>query len=412
MKRSELQKRHFPLKDTTLTSLEPELNEYRLNDGDNLHFVVGKKGNKRWELRYKSPTTQKWTWLGLGTYPEVGGKFARSKAAEARKLLSEGIDPKLHKAEQKKALLNSKTFTFKSLADEYFSSKNISSNSFKRHMTTLENHVYPVFAKRDYRQITKKEWFDLIKKIQKKPNSKTGGTLVNEGDRVRVLCKDIYSLAEITDRIEHNPLASIGKFVEKSKRQSMSHVEKAELPDLLKAITSYGGMISIALQLIAMLACRPSELIEATWSEFDLDNALWTIHEERMKKRREHVIPLPTQAVDLLNELREFCDLDKSDYLFQNRDDKRRHTPRQSLSQALERMGYKGKQTPHGFRHIFSTSLREKGFQREHVEMSLAHIVQGAEGSYNKAVYLTQRREMMQHWADYLESLISTDGKL
>lgn len=139
MKKSEI--KSYPMRDTVLSSLEAEEKEYRVNDGNNLHFLVNPKGHKRWELRYKKPSTGKWTWLGLGTYPEVSGKFARQKADEARLLLADGKDPKEHKEEQKRALLNSDQFSFKSLAEEYCKSKKWTDATRVRNEGALANHV-------------------------------------------------------------------------------------------------------------------------------------------------------------------------------------------------------------------------------------------------------------------------------
>jgi integrase len=402
MKRTDIKR--FPMSDTVLASLERESKEYRVNDGDNLYFAVHHKGSKRWDFRYKNPATQKWNWMGLGAYPETSGKLAREKAAEIRKLLADGIDPKEHKKVQKQTLLNSDQFSFKSLAVEYCKSKTWTNATRVRNEGALRNHVYPNVGNRDYRKITKKEWLDLIKTIQEKPHPKTGKPIVEMGNRVRGLCKDIYDLAEVTGRIEFNPLSGIEKFIEKHKKQNMLHVKAEELPDLLKSIRTFKGrQTSIGLQLSIMFGCRPNELRNAVWDEFDLEKATWTIPAQRMKKRIEHTIPLCTQALALLNELKTYSR--NSPYLFRSRSSSDRPISNNTFGKALKDMGYCGKQTPHGFRHILSTSLREKGFQRDWVESALAHKVGGVEGVYNKAVYLPQRKNMMQIWANYLDDL-------
>lgn len=403
MKRTDSIKK--PMKDTVLSSLEPESKEYRINDGNNLHFVVNPKGNKRWELRYKKPSNLKQSWLGLGTYPEVSGKFARQKADEARLLLADGIDPREHREEQKRALLNSDQFSFKSLAEEYCKSKKWTDATRVRNEGALKNHVYPVMGNRDYRKITKKEWLDLIQQIQQKPHPKTGNPIIEMGDRVRGLCKDIYDLAEVTMRIDHNPLSGIEKFITKHESQNMLHVKIDELPKLLVNIRSYPSRVtSIGLQLLSMLACRPTELREAVWSEFNLDKGIWVIPSERMKKRVEHTIPLPTQALTLLYELKSYSG--NSAYLFKSRSNSSKPVSDNTFNKALKTLGYQSKQTPHGFRHIFSTQLREIGFTRDHVEAALAHKISGVEGVYNKAIYIDQRKEMMQKWADHLDELV------
>lgn len=406
MKKSALkEKDKLKMKDTVLSSLEPELREYRINDGDNLHFVVSSKGNKRWELRYKRLSDLKWSWLGLGTYPEVSGKFARQKAEEARQLLANGIDPREHREEQKQALLNSDQFSFQKLAIEYCNTKTWTDATRVRNEGALANHVYPTMGNRDYRKITKKEWLDLIQEVQQKPHPKTGKPIIEMGNRVRGLCKDIYDLAEVTARIENNPLSGVEKFITKHDKQNMDHVNRDELPKLLVDLRLYPSRVtSIGLQLLSMLACRPTELREAVWSEFKLEKAMWIIPSERMKKRIEHTIPLPTQALKLLNELKQHSG--QSPYLFRSRSDSNKPASNNTFNKALKSMGYQGRQTPHGFRHIFSTELRELGFARDHVEASLAHKVGGVEGIYNKAIYIEPRKEMMQAWADHLDDLV------
>lgn len=399
------------MKDTVLSSLEPEADtEYRINDGDNLYFVVSPKGNKRWDFRYKKPLTQKWNWMGLGAYPEVSGKLARQKAAAARELLADGIDPKEHRDQEKQALLNSDQFSFKSLAVEYCKNKKWTDGTRTRNEGALNNHVYPLMGSRDYRRITKKEWLDLIRDIQKKLHPRTGKPIVEMGNRIRGLCRDIYDLAEVTGRIEFNPLSGLEKFIEKHKQQNMDSVKIDELPKLLVDIRAYPSRVtSIGLQLLSMVACRPTELREATWDEFNLEKALWTIPSKRMKKRIEHTIPLPTQALILLNELKSYSG--NSAYLFKSRSDSNRPVSNNTFNKALKSMGYQGKQTPHGFRHIFSTELREQGFDRDHVEAALAHKVGGVEGVYNKAIYVEPRKAMLQRWADYLDGLVDAEMK-
>ena len=153
MKRTAVKR--FPMSDTVLVALESESKEYRINDGDNLYFAVHQRGNKRWILDIK-PLTGKWTWLGLGAYPEVSGKLARQKAAEARQLLANGIDPKEQRDQEKLELLNGDQFTFKSLAVEYCNNKTWTDGTRTRNEGALNNHVYPLMGSRDYRKITKK----------------------------------------------------------------------------------------------------------------------------------------------------------------------------------------------------------------------------------------------------------------
>lgn len=389
MKRSEIKRR--PLQDATLSGLEPELKEYREIDSNGLYFRVKPDGNKSWQLRYKKPDGA-WSWLGIGGYPEISGKLARQKASQVRQLIANGIDPKEHRDEQKKALLNSDQFSFKSLAEEYCNSKNWVDGTRTRNIGALVNHVYPAMGNRDYRKITKKEWLSLIQQIQQKLHPKTGKPIIEMGNRVRGLCKDIYDLAEVTERIDHNPLSGIEKFIAKHMKQNMEHVNIDELPQLLVDIRSYPSpTTSIALQLLSLLACRPNELREATWDEFNFEKSIWVIPSERMKKRIEHTIPLPKQALELLSKLKSYCG--NSPYLFKSRSNSSKPVSNNTFNKALKSMGYQGRQTSHGFRHIFSTQLRELGFDRDHVEAALAHKVSGVEGIIIRRFMLNREKK-------------------
>jgi len=409
MKRSEITR--GPLPDTTLSHLEPEDGEYRERDSGHLYFRVKPNGLKDWQFRYKKRSTGQWTWLGLGGYPAISGRLARTKAKQYEELVNNGIDPKEYEEQQRQSKLEVHLFTFQQLAIEYCATKSWTEETRARNEGALNNHVYPVMGNRDYRHISKKEWLELIKQIQQKLNPRTGMPIIEMGNRVRGLCKDIYDLAEVTGRIEYNPLVGLDRFIHKHRSQNMPHVTQEELPTLLRDIRNFydrSKVTSIGLQLSILLGCRPSEMRKAVWSEFDFDKKIWIIPAHRMKKRIEHTIPLSNQVIQLLNELKLYSG--QSNYLFKGRS--RSDTPisENTFGKALKTMGYQGKQTPHGFRHILSTALRERGFQKEWVESALAHKVGGVEGVYNKAVYLQQRKTMMQNWADYLDSLVNGDA--
>lgn len=408
MKRDAIKKR--PMSDTTLATLEPELKEYRELDGSNLYFRVKPNGTKSWQLRYKKPDST-WSWLGIGSYPEVGGKLARQKAAAIQADISDGKGVPLTRQEKKQLEVIENNSTFESLFNEWYNgkiTKNISAwteGTAKRNKAAFENHILPVIGKRLFKEITPEEWYKLFQSIQQKTN-KQDKPIIEQAKRIRQNCHEIYDLAKVTGRINYNPLEGIHKFLETAKAENMAHVSANELPALLRAIRNYPTRhISIGLQLLSLLFPRPTELREAIWSEFDFIAKEWTIPAERMKKRREHIIPLSNQAISLVLELKQFT-ID-SPYLFpsQKRNSKSPVVSDMTFTQALRRLGYEGRQTPHGFRHIASTTLNEKGFDENHVEAALAHVKGGVAGVYNKAPYLAQRVDMMQWWADYLDKL-------
>lgn len=400
MKREDIKKR--PMTDTTLKTLEPEEKEYRELDGNALYFRVKPNGNKSWQLRYKKPDG-KWSWVGIGAYPATSGELARKIAQELNKALSKGENPIITKQEKKQQELEATNSTFEKLAVEWLDGKvnKWTEGTMKRNKGALEKHIFPIMGKRTYKEIKPIEWMNLFKSIQREKG------IIEQSNRMRALCQEIYDLAKVTGRIEYNPLEGLHRFLETAQSENMKHVSASELPALLRAIRNYPTRdVSIGLQLLAMLFCRPSELRTALWEEINLEAAEWTIPAERMKKRHEHIIPLPTQAVELLTELKAYSS--DSPYLFPSRSSKNSPKSDTVFIMALRRLGYEGRQSPHGFRHIASTALREKGFNRDHVESALAHVVGGVEGVYNKAAYLNDRKPMMQWWADYLDRLSDT----
>lgn len=397
MKRTQIKKR--PMSDTTLATLEPEAKEYREPDGKGLYFRVKPDGNKSWQLRYKKPNGT-WSFLGLGAYPEVSGQLARQKAAELLADSSTGADLVITKQQRKQAELDNNNATLERLIYEFLDNKvtKWTDGTMKRNKGALEKHILPIMGKRQYTEIKPIEWMNLFQSIQRQKG------IIEQSNRMRALCQEAYDLAKVTGRIEYNPLEGLHRFLEIHRGENMRHVSPAELPALLRAIRNYPTReVAIGLELLSLVFCRPSELREATWDEIDLDAALWTIPVQRMKKRRLMVIPLSRQVLELLAELKQ-CHSD-SPYLFPSRSSRSKPKSDAVFIMALRRLGYQGRQSPHGFRHIASTTLREKGFLRDHVEAALAHKVGGVEGVYNKADYLPDRIPMMQWWADYLEGL-------
>lgn len=338
--------------------------------------------------------------MGLGGYPQVGGALARKKAAELRKEIAQGEDPLVNKKARQTAELEAATNTFEVLAREWIQIRlpGWELSTSKRTIGALELHVFPVFGKRPYTEITPKQWMDFLQTMERKG-------IFEQMSRVRRCCKEIYDLARVTGRAIHNPLDGLNRFLQSKPAENYAHVTATDLPDLLRAISAYphASDLRLGLRLLTLTGVRPSELREAPWSEFDFDNALWSIPAARMKKRRDHLVPLSRQALDALHELHSISG--NYPLLFPGRSDRKKARSNMAFNMALRRMGYDGRQTGHGFRHIASTTLREHNFPREHVEAQLAHVEGGVAGVYNKAIYLEQRRSMMQWYADHLDRL-------
>lgn len=397
MKRSEIKRR--PLADSILAGLEPEATAYREHDGAGLYFVVKPGGRKAWELRYKKPATGKWSWIGLGAYPEVSGALARQRAAELKRQAA-GDDLHAVKHASRNAEAIAAKSTFEALGREWFEARRHGwePGTAKRIIGALELHVFPVFGRRPHQDISAMEWMELFRRLEAKG-------IVYQMGNVRRYCKEAYDLAKVTGRAVQNPIDGLGRFLKPHTKENHAHVGAGELPDLLRAIAAYPHAhdVRLGLRLLVLTGVRPSELREAPWAEFDMEAALWVIPAARMKKRREHVVPLSRQALEALAQLHRLNGA--YPLLFPGRNDRKTARSNMVFNMALRRMGYEGRQTGHGFRHIASTILREHGFPREHVEAQLSHAEGGVAGVYNKATYLEQRRAMMQWYADHLDAL-------
>lgn len=397
MKRRDIKRR--PLADTVLTALEPESKEYREHDGGGLYFRVKPDGQKSWQLRYKKPDG-KWSWIGLGGFSEVSGSLARQKASELRAEAALGNNPMATKRAKKAAELEAACDTFEKLAREWFATKRKgwTDGTAIRTIGALQLHVFPVFGNRIFTEILPLEWMNLLRGMEAKG-------IIEQTGRVRAMCREIYDLARVTGRAIHNPLEGLHKFLQSKPPVNYAHVPLDELPSLLRAIRAYPSAtdIRIGLHLLSMLACRPSELREAQWSELNLDKAIWIIPAGRMKRRREHLVPLPKQAVQLFSDLRAITGA--YSFVFPGRSTSTKPRSNTAFLMALRRLGYEGRQTGHGFRHIASTILNEHGFDENHIEAQLSHVKEGVAGVYNKAQYFSQRVEMMQWYADYLDRL-------
>lgn len=212
--------------------------------------------------------------------------------------------------------------------------------------------MLPVFGKRLYASILPIEWMEFLQGMQQLG-------ILEQMSRVRRSCKEIYDLARVTGRAVHNPLDGLNRFLQTKPAENYAHITADDLPALLRAIHAYPHAhdLRLGLRLLMLTGARPSELHEASWSEFDFDAGLWVVPAERMKKRREHTVPLSRQAVEALEQLHTLSGA--YPLLFPGRNDRTKPRSNMAFNMALRRMEYAGRQTGHGFRHIASTTLRE-----------------------------------------------------
>lgn len=397
MKRSAIKKR--PLSDTTLLNLEPENKDYRERDSNSLYYLVQKTGKKSWQLRYKNENGN-WTWMGLGAYPEVSGALARRKANEQLEKIARGesIETKSILKSKQQKVANQK---FSILINEWLNTKkaNWGTPTFDKAKKSIERHIIPVFGDRDFTSISPIEWFTFFQGLQRNLNIHT------QVEKLTSYCRNTYDWAKFQGRVNSNPLEGITKHLDKSVNGNMKFIELDELPTLVRSVRNYPKRnLAIGLELFILLFPRPVELRFATWDQFDLEKAIWLKPAEIMKKGIAHAVPLPKQAIVLLKELQLYKT--ESNLLFPSRGSLTKPISDNTFNMALNRMGYKGRQNPHGFRHIASTALNNRFSDKAQViEACLAHIKKGVKGVYDKAAHFEERRVVMQWWADEIDQL-------
>lgn len=373
--------------------------EYRMPDGGGLHLMVTPTGGKLWRYKYRHEGREKL--MSFGQYPDVTLVDAREKHAQARRVLASGVDPMAQRKVERLQAAVGDVSSFQSVALLWLEHWSVDKDA--RHVDTTRRrliaNVYPALGLRPIADIEAPELVAMAKKIEARGVS-------HIAKRALETTGQIFRYGVAHGYCKRNPAVDFkpSDILKPRNSKNMARVDAKELPALLKAIEVYRGtpITRLAIKLMALTFVRTSELIGATWDEFDLEGKRWNIPAERMKMKTPHIVPLSTQALEVLELLRTISGAGK--YLFPGERDARRHMSNNTILYALDGMGYKGRMTGHGFRGLASTLLHENNFDHAHIEIQLAHAKRDqVSASYNHALYLPQRSEMMQWYADYLE---------
>ena len=408
----------MPLTDSTVKNAKPKEKDYKLADGKGMFLFITRAGGKLWRLKYRFDGKEKL--LAMGQYPEITLKDARTRRDDARKLLANNppIDPNQakRKAKEEQAAREAEIAnTFARIAEEWYGTvKNRYRPTNQKKVLWLLRLLNEALGTMPIQSIRYKHIREFLCMVADKGNLVTAHKL---GGKAR----EIFSYARRNDLIDSNPATDFTKDLPpvKSKQKHHAYItDETELATLLRAIDDYRevGHIQVyyALKILPYLALRNSELRGARWEEIDFDKTQWIIPAERqdkdltgMKMRVPHTVPLPRQVLKLFQDLRQFTG--DGPLCFPSPVAKKKQPiSDMALRNALRRMGYSNEEiTPHGFRHTFSTLTNELGFgQGDHIEASLAHKdTNSIRGTYNHAIYIESRREIMERWANYLDSL-------
>jgi integrase len=327
----------------------------------------------------------------------------------ARKTLDTGIDPMAERRAESDARKNEVKArqreaenSFEKVARKWWEWWKIGKSP--RHADTvmrrLQADVFPAYGHKLMDMITAADIRELMISVEARDAR-------DVAKRVHETTSQIFRFAVARDIASRNPAADFKPrdILAEARTENRARVDARELPELLAKMEDYNGdaLTRLAMKLMAYTFVRTSEEIEAPWTEFDLDEARWTIPAARMKMNTPHIVPLSRQSVEVLRALKLLTGNGR--FVFPGALDKNKPMSNNTILYALYRLGYRDRMTGHGFRGLASTILNEKGFEEAHIELQLAHTKRNkVAAAYNHAKYLAQRTEMMQWWADYLDA--------
>ena len=393
--------------------------EYKLTDGFGMHLLVHPNGSKYWRLSYRFEKKQRI--LALGVYPSVSLSKARERRDEARKLIADGIDPNAKKKSEATELQAKRdnTRAFKVVANSWFATKKKWSEDYQNTVKTrLETYVFPAIGDKDVTELSTGDLLVPLKKVE-------ALGYLEVATRLKQYITSILRYAVQQQLIRYNPAYDLQDSVQKPETEHRPALELEEIPLLLERVDSYKGrrLTTLAIKLNLLVFVRSSELRFARWSEIDFNSKLWIIPEEReliegvkysgrgTKMKRQHIVPLCRQAIEILSEIKllTYEDGNNNGFIFTGSYDSFKPMSENTINKALRNMGYDTKQDicGHGFRTLACSALIESGLWSEDaVELQMSHKESNSvRAAYtHKAKHLDQRRLMLQWWADFLDA--------
>lgn len=390
------------LNEMKIRNLNSTEKNYRLCDGNGLYLLLNANGTKYWQYRYNFAGKPKT--LSLGAYPVVSLSEARKKRFELERMLEDGIDPSAYRKQQKEFMLLTNRNTFHIIASEWHRRNEAVWKPRHAHQTwmRLKNHILPTLGKRPVAEITTLEIVALVQGVEAKG-------MTDLCVRVLWICSSVFRFAIISGRCQHNPALNLKGVLRPYRERRYPSLRAREIPKFLTALEQLETVEQdrIAFKLLLLTALRSGELRNGRWEDVDFVQREWRIPRERMKMsdegRPDHIVPLSSQATSLLETLRDHTG--HQEWIFPNRCGGVRSVMNENRINVMIRcMGYKGQVVGHGFRSMFSTILNESGFKPEAIERQLDHLEKNkVRAAYNNALYLNERRFMMQWWADFIE---------
>lgn len=396
-----------PLTNNEILKAKPRKKDFTLHDGDGLFLLVKTTGKKLWRFRYQRPNSDSRTNLSLGSYPALTLATARQIRDQHLTTLAQGMDPQQQQelaSEQRQIELDS---IFSTVAANWFQikSKSVTEDYAKDIWRSLDKDVFPAIGSIPVQEIKARTIVEALEPIKARGALETVRRLVQRVNEIM-----IYAVN--TGLIDANPASGVGMAFEKPKKQNMPTLRPEELPRLMRSLVmsnlSVATRCLMEWQLLTLV--RPSEASGARWAEIDLGAKLWTIPAERMKAKREHIVPLSPQALEILEVMKPISA--HREHVFPSRNDPKQPMNSQTANAALKRIGYGGKLVAHGLRSIASTTMNEAGFNSDIIESSLAHTDKNeVRRAYNRANYLKQRNDLLAWWGEKIQNASITKYK-
>ena len=401
-----------PLSDLQIRKAKPKDRPYKLADGAGLYLLVNATGSRLWRWKYRIAGREKL--LALGSYPDVTLADAREACAAARRQRAAGIDPGEERQRAKRAHQQAAAVvadTFGAVAAAWLAQREAhgetASTTIIKDRWRLETYLLPPLADRPITAISPLELRDVLRAIEAAGKRETAS-------RCKITAGQVFRWAVLEGKAEIDPTGALrGLFTTPTPTHRAAITEPAQIGALLRAIDGFAGqhVTRCALRLAPLVFVRPGELRKATWPEFDLAGAIWRIPAERMKMKAPHLVPLSTQAVDVLRDLQRLTGAEP--YIFPALGRRGRCMSENTVNAALRSLGYgSDEMTGHGFRSMAATRLNEMGWNADAIERQLAHAeTNKVRAAYTHAAqYLDERKRMMQAWADYLDGLKRGNG--
>ncbi len=388
-----------PLNDTQIKQAKPKAKEYNLADGGGLSLRVKPNGTKQWLFNYSKPHTRKRSNLSIGIYSKLSLKQARKERDSFNELLARKIDPKDHRKEKARQNKQAHSNTFQVIYEQWLNSKKGAwADSYHKRITTaMELYILPGLGAVPIHKVNAPDTIELLSPLAERQALES----------VRKLCRwinEIMAFSVNTGLIHANPLSGIAKAFQAPKVVNRPTIKPEHLSQFMRDLDQHGltVMSRCLIHWLLHTMVRPGEAAGARWDEIDFANKTWTIPAERMKMRKSHVVPLSNQAMEIIEIMRPISG--RRAFIFPSRNRPLEHCNSETPNVALKRMGYGGKLVAHGLRSLASTTLNEQEFDPDVIEAALAHVDKNSiRATYNRAVYLEQRRVMMQWWSDHIE---------